>query len=44
MTEESERDVDGAPVEAESVDAPDEDDTSPFRPPTDLQGSNSILY
>ena len=42
-TEESDGDEDVAPVEAKSVDAPDEDDTSPFRPPIDTQGSNSLF-
>ena len=43
MTEESDGNEDGAPVENKSVDAPDEEDTSPFRPPIDLQGSNSLF-
>ena len=42
-TEEPDEDEDGAPVKAKSVDAPDEDETSPFRPPIDLQGSNSLF-
>ena len=42
-TGEPDKDNDDTPLKTENMDIPDEDDTSPFRPPIDLQGSNSLF-